>query len=296
MSSTHGSDQQAKGIAAGVAAYLVWGLVPFFWKQLAAVPAWELILHRVTWSLALCAALLSWTRGWTGFREAFTSGRSIGLNLLSSVLLSINWTIYVWGVNAGHVVECSLGYYLTPLLSVLLGRWLLGERLTRLQLCAVGLAAVGVGIIVLASGRPPWIALGIALSWGFYGLCRKKSPLGAVQSLAVETALLAPIAIIGLLWLAITGRGAIGHVSGMEHFFVFSTGIVTAVPLIWFAYAVRRTRLSMLGLIQFIVPSLQLVIGVVSYGEPLDQGRFVAFALIWIGVALFITDTVRRMR
>lgn len=286
----------SKGVMAGVGAYFVWGIVPLFWKQLASVPAWELIGHRVVWSLGFCAALLFAVRGWADYRQAFKSAASIGINLTSALLLTINWTIYVWGVNAGHIVECSLGYFLTPLFSVVLGRWLLHERLRTLQWAAFGCASAGVAWLVIASGRAPWIALGIAGSWSLYGYCRKRSPLGAVQSLAVETTLLFPLGAALLGWLAWNDRGALGHEAAGVQVLVLLTGIVTAVPLVLFAYSVRRVRLSTLGLMQFVVPTVQFLIGVLVYKEAFDGSRVVAFALIWLGVLVFITDQLLRSR
>jgi len=271
-------------------------LVPLYWKELAAVDAFELIAHRHVWSLVFLAGILAWRGGYAEVRAALGTRRGLAVNVLSSLLLTANWLIYIWGVNAGHVIECSLGYFLVPLLNVTLGKLVLHESLRRLQGLAVLLAAAGVAILVIRLGHIPWIALGIAGTFGFYGLLRKRSALGPVTGLAVETAVLAPFAAGWLLWKAAHGQGALGHVDTSTTLLVLSTGVVTAIPLLLFAYGARRLRLITLGLLQYIAPTGQFLLGWIVYQEEFTRERAWAFILIWIGLLLYTTDAVLTQR
>ena len=288
--------EATRGALAAALCYLTWGLVPLYWHLLAEVSALELIAHRLVWSLVFVAALLVWRGGLAEFRAALGTDQGFALNLLSSVLLTGNWLVYVWGVNHGHVIECSLGYFLVPLLNVALGRWVLHEQLRPAQVVAIGCAALGVAIQIFQLGRPPWIALALALTFGFYGLLRKRSALGPLTGLAVETTLLAPLAIALLLWRHHTGEGALGHASATTQALVFSTGVVTAIPLLLFAYGARRIRLTTLGLLQYIAPTVQFSLGVAVFHEPFARDRALAFAFIWTGLALYTFDNIRTAR
>jgi chloramphenicol-sensitive protein RarD len=248
------------------------------------------------WSLALLVILLAFVGGFTAVREALNSPARIGTNLLNALLLTGNWLVYVWGVNTGHVIECSLGYFLVPLVNVAAGRFVLHEHLRRAQWIAIGCAAFGVVLMIFQLGRPPWIALMIAGTWGGYSLMRKRSPLGALTGLTAETLLLAPLAIGYLGWQHHTGAGAIGRVSLGTHLLILSAGVITAVPLMLFAYAARRLRLSTLGLLQYIAPSVQLVLGIWLYQEPFDRSRVLSFAFIWAALALYSFDNLRQQR
>jgi len=277
-------------VSAAFFCYLIWGLVPLYWKELAAVDALELIAHRHVWSLVFLVGILAWRGGYAEAGAALGSGRGLALSAVSSVLLTANWLIYIWGVNAGHVIECSLGYFLVPLLNVTLGKLVLHESLRRLQGMAVIAAAAGVAILVLRLGHVPWIALGIAGTFGFYGLLRKRSALGPVTGLAVETAVLAPFAAGWLIWKAAHGQGALGHVDMPTTLLVLSTGVVTAIPLLLFAYGARRLRLITLGLLQYIAPTCQFLLGWLVYREVFTRERAWAFVLIWFGLVLYTTD------
>lgn len=285
-----GGRSPARGVLAAAAGYLVWGLFPLFWKQLAAVDAFELIAQRLVWSAVLLAPLLAWRRGWGEARTVLATHRGLTLNFFSSGLLTINWLVYVWGVNAGHVVECSLGYFLVPLINVALGRVVLHEKLRRAQWLAIAFAAIGVALLLVRLGRLPWIALALATTFGTYGLLRKQSPLGPLAGLAVETSLLAPFALIFLLWRAHKGLGALGHAPVATQFLVMSTGIVTAVPLLLFAYGARRLRLITLGLLQYLAPTVQFALGVFVYHEVFTLERAQSFVLIWTGLAIYTAD------
>ncbi len=280
-----------RGAIAATAGFLFWGIVPIYWKQMQAVPAQELITHRITWSLVLLLGVLAWKKEFHTLRPAFASWRAFGINALSSVVLSINWLVYVWAVNHGHIIESSLGYFLTPLGNVALGYLFLHERLRVLQWTAIGFAALGVLLLLVGVGHVPWIALTLAATWSCYGILKKKSALGSVAGLTVETLILLPAAIAALLWWHHTGEGALGRVDAWMHVLVLSVGVITAIPLLLFAYGAQRIRLATLGLLQFLAPTVQFLIGVYWYREPFDSARLAAFSLIWCGLILYSADS-----
>lgn len=282
-------------LAAGVC-YFAWGLVPLYWKQLASVHPVELIAHRHVWSLVLVLGLVLAQGKFGEVRAALGTRRSVGLNFLSATLLTANWLIYVWGVNTGHVIECSLGYFLVPLVNVALGRWVLHEHLRRLQWIAIAGAATGVAVMMWQLGRPPWIALALAGTWGGYGLLRKKSPLGSLTGLTVETLLLAPFAVGFLLWQHHTGTGALGRADALTQLLVLSAGVITAIPLLLFAFGARRIRLSTMGLLQYLAPTVQFALGVWVYHEPFSRERLIGFLFIWAGLALYTADNLWAQR
>ena len=260
------------------------------------VPAFELIAHRITWSLLFLLGVLAWQKNFAALRPAFASGRMLGLNLLSSLLLAANWTVYVWAVNRGQVIETSLGYFLVPLVNVALGSLLLHERLRPLQWLSIGCAVLGVGLMLLRVGHVPWIALSLAGTWAGYGLLKKKSALGPIAGLTVETLLLFPIAAALLAWWHHTAVGALGRVDARTQVFILTAGVVTAVPLLLFAYGAQRIRLTTLGLLQYLAPSVQFFIGVFVYHETFDAARMQAFAFIWCGLALYSADSIWTQR
>ncbi len=284
-------------LAAGLC-YFLWGLVPLYWTRLAAINPVELIAHRLVWSLVFLLAVIALRAdgGFGAVRDALGSLRAIGLNLLSASLLTVNWLVYVWSVNTGHVIECSLGYFLVPLVNVGLGRLVLHERLRPAQWAAIACAALGVAQQVVQLGHPPLIALTLAATFGTYGLLRKKSALGPLTGLTVETALLTPLALGFLLWQHYTGAGALGRVDTASHLLVLSAGVVTSVPLLLFAYGARRVRLSTLGLLQYIAPTVQFALGVWFYREAFSPQRAASFAFIWCGLALYTADNLWAQR
>ena len=287
---------EARGASAAALCYFLWGLVPLYWKQLAAVDPVELVAHRQVWSLVLLLVIVALQDGFGAVRTALGTKRAFAINGLSAVLLTGNWLVYVWGVNTGHIVETSLGYFLVPLVNVAAGRFVLHEHLRRAQWWAIGLAAAGVALMIIQLGRPPWIALIVACTWGGYSLMRKQSPLPAVTGLTVETLLLAPFAIGFLLWRHQTGEGALGRVDPGTHALVLSSGFITAIPLLLFAYGARRIRLSTLGLLQYLAPSVQLALGIWVYHEPFPQSRVLSFAFIWAALALYTADNLWAQR
>jgi len=291
----HG-EQARSGALAAALCYVLWGLVPLYWKQLAAINSLELIAHRHVWSWVLLAGLIGAQGGFATVTAALRTPRSIGTHLLSATLLTANWLVYVWGVNTGHVIETSLGYFLVPLVNVAAGRFVLHEHLRRIQWIAIAFAATGVAAMIAQLGRPPWIALFLAATWGGYSLMRKRSSLGALAGLTVETLLLAPLALGVLAWQHHTGAGALGHGDLRTHALVLSAGVITAIPLLLFAYGARRIRLSTLGLLQYIAPSVQLMLGIWVYHEPFSRARILGFAFIWAALALYTADNLLAQR
>ena len=276
-----------KGIWNGLAAYAMWGFFPIYWKLLHEVPALQVIGHRIGWSFILLVVVILLTGQWTEFRSGALAPKVIGIYALAGVLLSINWLIYVWGVNSGFIVETSLGYFINPLISVLLGVIFLRERLRGMQWLAVGLAAAGVIYLTLTYGRPPWIALSLAFSFGIYGLVKKIAPLGSLYGLTLETALVFPLAFIYLAFLQSKGTGAFLHQGALTDILLIGTGVVTSIPLLMFASAARQIPLTMIGVLQYIAPTLQFLIGVFLYHEPFDQSRLIGFSLVWLALIIF---------
>jgi chloramphenicol-sensitive protein RarD len=290
-SSTPASASSAQGALSAAGAFFIWGIVPVYWKQMQGVSAYELIAHRSTWSLVLLAGVLAWQCRFATLRPAFASARAIGLNFLSSLLLAVNWTVYVWAVNDGQVIEASLGYFLVPLANVALGSLVLHEKLLPAQWAAIALAAAGVALLLVRVGHVPWVAFALAGTWSVYGLLKKQSNLGSIAGLTAETILLLPLTAGFLLWLAARGEGVLGHADAPLHAWVLSSGFITSVPLLLFAYGAQRIRLTTLGLLQYIGPTVQFLIGLLVYREPFDTGRLQAFTLIWIGLAVYSADT-----
>lgn len=296
MNGPNHTPAQARGAAAAALCYFLWGLVPLYWTQLSAINPVELIAHRHVWSLALLVIIIALQGNFGAVFAVVGNPRSFGLHTLSATLLTGNWLIYVWGVNTGHVIDCSLGYFLVPLVNVAAGRFILHEHLRRGQWIAIGLAAAGVILIMIQIGRPPWIALSLAATWGGYSLLRKKSPLGAVVGLTTETLLLAPLALGFLAWQQGAGTGALGRVDLNTHVLILSAGVITATPLLLFAYGAKRIRLSTLGLLQYLAPTVQLILGIWFYREPFSASRAFSFAFIWAGLALYTIDNLLSQR
>ena len=284
------------GPAAAALAYVLWGIFPLYIKQIAAVPALEIVLHRSWWSMVFVFALLALARRLAWLRGLAGQYRLLALTAASALLLSANWLLYVWAVNAGRVLDASLGYFINPLINVLLGTLLLHERPRPLQWAAVVLAAAGVVWLTAAAGTLPWVSLLLAGSFGVYGLLRKTAPLGAVEGLALETLLLAPLAGGGLVWLAWQGRGHFGSGDWVQDAWLLAAGPFTAVPLLLFGYGARRVTLATLGLLQYLGPSIQFLLGVFVYHEPFAPVRGLGFALIWSGLVVYSAEGLWRLR
>jgi chloramphenicol-sensitive protein RarD len=286
---------QRRGTAYGAAAYLLWGLFPLYFPLLEPAGALEILAHRVVWSLLVVLGLLGLGRSWSWVRPLLRDRRTLGSMVLAAVLIALNWALYIWAVNSEHVVETSLGYFITPVVLVLIGVVVLHERLRPVQWVAIGLGTVAVLVLTVDYGRPPWIALGLAASFATYGLIKKRvgATVGAVQSLTVETAVLALPALAYLLTLEGSGDGHFGHVGAGHSLLLASAGVATAVPLLFFAAAARRVPLSTLGLLQYLAPVLQFLIGVLLYDEPMPASRLVGFALVWVALVVLSVDGVR---
>jgi chloramphenicol-sensitive protein RarD len=264
-----------------VCAYVCWGLFPIYWKQLDRVPALQLIGHRILWSFVMLAAIIGATRQWHAFRRVSFNTSVLRVYAVAAVLVTVNWFTFVWAVNSGYVVETSLGYFINPLVNVLFGVLFLHERLRPVQWIAIGLAAAGVLYLTILYGSLPWIALVLALSFGSYGLVKKKGLLGSVQGLALETAILMPLAIAYLMYVERRGEGALLHGGFRSDLLLLGTGAVTTIPLLFFASAVQRISLSLLGVLQYIAPTMQFLFGVLLYREPFTPAQFVGFAMVW---------------
>ncbi len=283
-------------IAAALSAYIIWGFMPLFFKQLAGVPALEIISHRVIWSISLLLLIMALRGQMREYRSALTTWNTLRWMVLSSVLMSSNWLIYVWAVNRGDILSASLGYYFNPLLNILVGTLFLGERLNRTQWIAVGIAAAAAAVLAAGALGTLWISFSLAISFCIYGLVRKMAPIGSVPGLAVETTLLLPIALAAAYYFAnddvVLGWGGDTRVM----FFLAAGGVMTATPLLLFATAARRMDYSVMGFFQYIGPTIQFLIGVLVYHEHLSTPRIIAFALIWSALAIFSWDALKRMR
>jgi chloramphenicol-sensitive protein RarD len=287
-------DERARGLGYALAAYLSWGLLPIYFKALASVPPLEVLAHRVVWSLALLAALLAARRGAGAFRAPFRRDR-LPLLAATTGLITTNWLLFIWAVQVGRVLEASLGYFVNPLVNVLLGVAFLGERLSRAQRGAVVLAGLGVAVLILRAGTFPWLSLVLPLSFGLYGLLRKRAGLDVVGGLFAETALLAPAALVYLGARAASGAGAFGSVPEIS-WLLAAGGAITALPLVWFTLGVHRLRLSTMGLVQYVAPSSQFLLAVLLYREPFGAAHAAAFACIWGSLAIYSWDALSRAR
>ncbi len=276
-----------KGILYGIGAYALWGFFPIYWKFLHAVPALQVIGHRIGWSFLVLVIFIFVTKQWQDFRAVAFNVKTIGIYAVAGVLLSINWLVYVWGVNAGFIVETSLGYFINPLLSVLMGVIFLRERLRPSQWLPVIIAAIGVIYLTVVYGRLPWIALTLAFSFGFYGLVKKLAPLGSLYGLTLETGIVFPIALIYLIVVQVNGTAGFLHDGTTVDLFLMGAGIVTTIPLLMFASAAKEIPLSMVGILQYIAPTLQFLIGVFLYKEPFNQSHLIGFGIVWVALVIF---------
>ena len=285
-----------RGFWAVFGAFVIWGLFPLYWHQLRGVPALQIVAHRVIWCGLLVGGYLHFRSGAGWLREALRRPRAPLMLACSSLLISLNWGIYIWAVNNGHVVESSLGYFINPLVNVLLGVVVLGERLNGAQRAAVACAAAGVAWLTWQVGAVPWIALALALSFGGYGLIRKIAAVEAIPGLGVESVFLLLPALAYLLWSSRQGVSAFGHVPLWQDAMLMAGGAMTAVPLVWFAYGARLIPYSLVGIIQYVGPTLQLLTGVFLFGEAFTRVQALGFGLIWAALAIYAGDGIWRSR
>jgi len=280
------------GLFFGVASYVLWGLFPLYWPLLKPANPLEIVAHRAVWTLVFCAIVLGLSRRLRPTLKLLTNPQNLIRLFFASIFISGNWLIYVWGVNHGHIVECALGYYINPLVIVLFGVILLKEGMHRLQWVAIGIASIGVIALTIDYGHFPWIAIAITFSWGSYGLMKKKLGLGALEGLALET-LVSFVPYFGyLVWLGNKGQGQFGHHVGLT-VLLMGAGVVTAVPLLLFNGSVNRLPFTIIGLLQYITPTAQLLIGVLYRHEIMTSGRWIGFFIVWIALFVLGFDLVR---
>jgi chloramphenicol-sensitive protein RarD len=291
-----GAVDPLSGILASAAAFLIWGLSPAYWKCLAPVPATQILLHRIVWSFLLMIPLLAVQRRWKEFTRVLGHPSTLGTLTISGLLVGGNWFLYIWAVNEGHILQASLGYYINPLVNVFLGMVFLKERLRRTQVLALVLAAAGVCYLTLTYGVFPWVALGLALSFGSYGLIRKVAPVAALPGLAVETLLLSIPAVLLLIHLHRTGGGVFLRLGSGVDLLLAGTAPLTAVPLLLFTLGARKISLTTLGFIQYLAPTGMFLLGVWVYSEPFSHAQAVTFGLIWTALGVFSADMVLQHR
>jgi chloramphenicol-sensitive protein RarD len=282
------------GLALGLGAYGLWGVLPIYFKLIEVVPAVEIVAHRILWSLPFLAVLLTLTAGWGKVREALGSPRTVGILVITALLIGGNWLLYVYSVTSGHILASSFGYYLNPLANVLLGRFVLKERLNRLQWTAVAIAAAGISVLAVGALSQLWISLTLCATFALYGLLRKVVAADAVTGLGIETAILFPLAAAWLGWNLATGQPVGGPTPTVSSLLLLA-GIVSTTPLLLFTAAARRLQYSTLGMLQFLAPTLQFLIGI-WYGEPFTRAHAIAFPAIWIALGLYVTAILRAPR
>jgi chloramphenicol-sensitive protein RarD len=286
----------ARGLGAGAAAFVIWGLFPIYLAGLSGLSALEITSHRVAWSCLFLLAFMG-LRGELGNLKAAIARPGVLWRLMAtSALITVNWLAFIWAIEQGHVLDVSLGYYINPLVNVVLGILVLSERLNRLQWIAVALASAGVAYLTFETGHVPWVALTVAVSFGLYGLIRKTASVEALPGLTIEMIILAPLAIGYLVWCEASGIGAFGHTTGFVDALLIVSGLVTATPLFLFAYGARQIPYSTMGVLQYIAPSLQLLCAVFFFKEPFEHGRIVGFAFIWSALLIYAADGLWRAR
>ena len=290
------SGDTPQGLAFAVAAYVFWGFLPLYMKLLSHIPAAEVVAHRIVWSVPIAAAVLIVLRRTDALKAALRSPRTLGLACVTAALISVNWGIYVWAITSDHALDAALGYYINPLFSVLLAAVVLGERLSRAQIAAIALAAVAVLVLVADGGRIPWAALGMMLTWGLYALAKKSLPIGPNQGFLLEVLILLPPALAYWIWLSSTGQSHFATLSAYDTWLLLGCGVVTAVPLIVYANGAKLLRLSTIGILQYIAPTMIFLIAVFVFDEPFGRARMIAFPLIWTALAIYTASMLRQMR
>jgi chloramphenicol-sensitive protein RarD len=280
------------GVLAAIGAYSLWGILPIYWKAVHKIPAFEILCHRMAWSFLFVVILLVWKKHWQWLQQVRERPAILLIFLGTASILTLNWFIFIWAVNSGHLVDTSLGYFINPLLSVFLGVVFLRERLRLWQWISVGITAMSVAYLTVSYGAFPWISLMLAITFGFYGLLRKTAPLDALEGLSLETAFMLVPALLCLLYLEKVGTGAFGHATATTNILLALSGVVTALPLILFAYGAKRIPLSTVGILQYFAPTGQFLLGVLVYGEPFEGTRVIGFIVIWIALIIYSLEGV----
>ncbi|WP_370232069.1 EamA family transporter RarD [Cognatishimia sp.] len=295
MTNTATNKDTPEGLAFAVSAYLMWGFLPLYLQLISHIPAVEVVAHRVIWSVPVAGLLLVLLKRTDALREALRSPKTLALAALTAGLISVNWAIYVYAIATDQTADAALGYYINPLFSVLLGAILLRERPTRAQMVAIALAGLAVVILFITASRPPWIPLGLMISWGFYAYFKKSLPIGPNQGFLLEVLILSIPAVPYVLFLSATGQGHLTDSVG-NFWLLLGCGVVTAVPLIVYANGAKLLRLSTMAILQYIAPSMIFIIAIFLFGETIDTGRMIAFPLIWMALIIYTTSMIREMR
>lgn len=295
MTNTATNKDTPEGLAFAVSAYLMWGFLPLYLKLISHIPAVEVVAHRVIWSVPVAGLLLVLLKRTDALREALRSPKTLALAALTAALISVNWAIYVYAIATDQTADAALGYYINPLFSVLLGAILLRERPTRAQMVAIALAGLAVVILFITASRPPWIPLGLMISWGFYAYFKKSLPIGPNQGFLLEVLILSIPAVPYVLYVSATGQGHLTDSVG-NFWLLLGCGVVTAVPLIVYANGAKLLRLSTMAILQYIAPSMIFIIAIFLFGETIDTGRMIAFPLIWMALIIYTTSMIREMR
>ncbi|EAQ44118.1 MAG: EamA family transporter [Roseobacter sp. MedPE-SWde] len=282
-----------QGLAFAISAYVLWGFLPLYMKLVAHIPAAEVVAHRVLWSVPVAGLLLVVLGRTKELRAALKSPRTLGMACVTAALISVNWGIYVWSIATGHALDAALGYYINPLFSIALGAVLLRERLTPTQLLAIGLAAAAVVVLTVEAGRLPWVAIALTLSWGFYAFFKKQLPVGPNQGFMLEVLILTPPALGYLAYMSVTGGT---HFQGVDIWLLMGCGLVTAVPLIVYANGAKLLRLSTIGILQYIAPTMIFLIAVFVFGEEFGRARMIAFPMIWAALVIYSIPLIRQLR
>ncbi|MFZ7101953.1 MAG: EamA family transporter RarD [Peptococcaceae bacterium] len=290
------NQEESWGLLYGIAAYAAWGILPLYWKLLNAIPALEILAHRIFWSFIFVGTLLFFTNDWDKVKAVAGNRKNAVIIFFCSVIISVNWGVYIWAVNSQQVIEASMGYYINPLVVFLFSVVILKERLNRWQLLAIALAAVGVLNITIQYGKIPWIALSLALSFALYGLLKKLLKVEAMVGLALETALIAPLACGYILLKQVQGTGAVGSIPFVTLVVLIGAGAATATPLLWFAQAARRIKFSTMGFLQYIAPTITLFLGVIVFKEPFSSTHLLSFSFIWLALIIYSGANVGLLR
>lgn len=290
------NEDTPRGFAFALGAYLLWGFLPLYMKAMAHIPTLEVLAHRVIWSVPVALAILTWLGRTADLKAALRNRRMLGMAVVTAALVSTNWGVYVWSIQTGQALEAALGYYANPLFSVLMGAILLGERLSRAQWAAIALVAAAVAILTVDTGRLPLPALALMLTWGFYAYFKKRLPIGPNQGFTLEVILLLPLALAYVLWQALWGEAAFLGGSLHDDLLLLGCGIVTAVPLMLYANGAKLLRLSTIGILQYITPTMILLTAVFLFQEPFGRGRAIAFPLIWLALVIYTWELVRLAR